>query len=237
MDQPFYFRQLKGGRDIAVGDRVATSMENFVYLLGDRASGEALVVDPAWDIQGIVDLAAADGMKVTGALVTHWHPDHVGGPMFGHDVQGLATLLELNPCPIYVHQADIPWVSMATGVAASELKAVTDGTVVRAGAAEVTCLHTPGHTQGSQCFRCGQLLLGGDTVFIESCGRTDLPGADVEEMWRTLTQRLASLPDEVVLYPGHDYSSVPFAPMERVRQVNAMMGAPSLEHFRALRGG
>lgn len=236
MGDPRYLRQLAAGRDFAVGDPVASSMDNFVYLLGDREAGECLVVDPAWDVRGILDAAAADGMRVVGALVTHWHPDHVGGPLFGHDVQGLATFLELNPAPIHVHRADAELVAAMTGLSRGDLALRDSGDVVRAGVVEVQCLHTPGHTAGSLCFRCGDALVAGDTLFLQGCGRVDLPGADADEMWRTLTQRLASLPGDLVLYPGHDYGDRPHAPLEHVRQTNPSLRVPTIEDWRRMMG-
>ncbi len=236
MNDTLYFRQLKGGREFAVGDPIASSMDNFVYLIGDKKAGECLVVDPAWDVQGLLDLAAADDMKVTGALITHWHPDHVGGPLFGHDVKGVADYVGLNPSPVYVHRADAEMVSMMTGVSATDITKLDSGHKVQAGDVEVECLHTPGHTAGSQCFRCKNALIAGDTLFLQGCGRLDLPTADVDEMYRSLYERLATLPAETVLYPGHDYGSKPHAPLGEVRQNNAHLRVPNLETWRRLMG-
>ena len=95
MDDRLYFRQLLAGRDFARSDPIARQMVNFVYLVGDRETGEAVVIDPAYDIQGLLDVLAADGMRLTGALATHYHPDHIGGSMAGFDIAGIETLLEL----------------------------------------------------------------------------------------------------------------------------------------------
>ncbi|MEZ4239314.1 MAG: MBL fold metallo-hydrolase [Myxococcota bacterium] len=237
MDERLYLRQLAAGRDFAVGDPIARTMQNFVYLVGDRLTRECCAVDPAWDVRGIVAAAEADDMRVTGALVTHWHPDHVGGNMMGHDVQGLAAFLAVNPAPIWVHGEDAAMVKMMTGVSDSDLRTVSSGDRVRIGEVEVECLHTPGHTRGSQCFRCGQALVSGDTLFLDGCGRTDLPGGDVEEMWRTLHERLLALPGDLVLYPGHDYGHAPSAPLDEVRRTNGALQAPDYATFRRLRGG
>lgn len=236
MDDTLYFRQLEGGRDFARGDAVAAQMDNFVYLVGDRRKGECLVVDPAWDVAGIVDVAARDDMRIVGALVTHWHPDHVGGPLFGHHVGGLADFLAVNPAPIHVHEADADLVVAMTGVSRTDLTLHRSGDIVRAGDVEVECLHTPGHTAGSQCFRCGNKLVAGDTLFLQGCGRLDLPGGDVDEMWRTLYQRLAALPDDVVLYPGHNYAAKPHAQLAEVRRTNYALQAPTLEDWRRMMG-
>ena len=236
MDERLYLRQLAAGRDFAKGDPVATMMENFVYLVGDAVTREALVVDPAWDVPGVVAAANADGYRVTGALVTHWHPDHVGGAMMGHDVQGLAKLMEVNPVPVYVHSGDAELVQLMTGLSPSDLTLVSSGEKVKVGAVEVECLHTPGHTRGAMCFRCGQALISGDTLFLEGCGRTDLPGGDVEEMWRTLYERLLALPSDLVLYPGHDYGRGPPTPLGEVRRTNSALRSPDYATFRRLRG-
>lgn len=236
MEHGIYLRQLKGGRDFGVADPVARMMENFVYLVGDRAKGECLVVDPAWDVDGIVEAAELDGMRIVGALVSHWHPDHVGGPMMGHDVQGLDRLLAVHPVPIHVHKADAQMVQAMTGVSRTDLVLHDSGDKVLAGDVEVECLHTPGHTQGSQCFRCGQALISGDTLFLQGCGRIDLPGGDLEQMWDTLTKRLLTLPRDLVLYPGHDYGDRPHATMDHVARTNRMLQPPDLATFRRLWG-
>lgn len=223
MDDTFYVRQLRAGRDFALGDPAAGQMANFVYLVGDRAKRECVVVDPAWDVRGILDAAKGDGMKVTGALVTHYHPDHVGGSLFGNmHVEGLTTLLALNPCPIHCHEAEAHGVKKVTGLADTDLTRHVGGDKVAAGDVELEFVHTPGHTPGSSCFRCKQALVAGDTLFLTSCGRVDLPGGDPEEMRKSLTQRLMSLPDDLVVYPGHAYGG-DSAPLGWVKQNNPMM--------------
>ena len=236
MNDQRYLRQLKAGRDFGVGNPVATSMDNFIYLIGDTASRKCLIVDPAWDVEGVLAVAAADDMEVVGALVSHWHPDHVGGPLFGHDVEGLAKLLEVHPVPIHVHRADAEFVQMVTGVSRTDLTLRDSGDDVMAGDVAIQCLHTPGHTAGSMCFKCGSALVAGDTLFLQGCGRLDLPGSDVDEMWRTLTERLATLPDSTILYPGHDYGRAPHAPMGEVRATNGHLNVPSIEHWRQMMG-
>src|SRR3954471_13878400 len=100
MTDRLYFRHMLGGRDIATTDPIARQMVNFVYLVGDRETGEAVVIDPAYDIKGIIDVAAQDGMELTGALATHYHADHIGGDLMGNRISGIRELLMLAPVPI-----------------------------------------------------------------------------------------------------------------------------------------
>jgi glyoxylase-like metal-dependent hydrolase (beta-lactamase superfamily II) len=220
-DDRLYFRQLLAGRDFATSDRLARQMVNFVYLIGDRATGEALVVDPAYDIRGLLDVAAADGMRVTGALATHYHPDHVGGDMMGYRISGVRELLTLQPVPIHVQRDEAPWVQRVTGAGESDLVLHDSGDVVTVGDLRVELIHTPGHTPGSQCFFVdGRYLVSGDTLFLEGCGRTDLPGGDPAQLYESLTKKLAKVPDHAVLFPGHLYSAEPSATMGETRRMN-----------------
>ncbi|MEZ5142908.1 MAG: MBL fold metallo-hydrolase [Acidimicrobiales bacterium] len=215
-----YFRQLLAGRDIARTDPVARQMVNFVYLVGDRETGEAMVVDPAYDIRGILDVAAADGMRLVGALATHYHPDHVGGDMMGYRISGVRELQALHPVPVHVQAEEAPWVQRVTELSASDLVEHVSGDVVSVGRIPIELIHTPGHTPGSQCFFVDGRLVAGDTLFLEGCGRTDLPGGDPAALYESLTQRLAKVPDDAILFPGHLYSAEPSASMGDTRRLN-----------------
>ena len=219
MAERLYFRQLLSGRDFAVSDPLAGQMVNFVYLIGDRMTGDAVVVDPAYAVAELVSTVENDGMRLVGALVTHHHPDHVGGSMAGHSIKGIGDLLAISPVPVHVHRNEAEWVRRTTGVAAGDLVVHDSGDVVTVGAIPIELLHTPGHTPGSQCFLVDKLLVSGDTLFLEGCGRTDLPGADPAAMYDSL-QRLASLPDDVAVFPGHRYSQASVASMEAIKELN-----------------
>lgn len=214
-----YFRQLLSGRDFAVGDQLAAQMVNFVYAIGDRATGECVLVDPAYDPVGLVDAVEADGMRVTGVLATHYHPDHIGGPMMGHGIAGIAELLERVSCPIHVQRDEVPWVTRTTDVSDDQLVGHDSGDVVTVGGIDIQLVHTPGHTPGSQCFLVDAKLVSGDTLFLDGCGRTDLPGSDHQLMIQSL-QRLSKVDDDVILYPGHRYSIASSATMGSVKQSN-----------------
>ena len=238
-DRPdrLYFRQLLAGRDVARTDPVARQMVNFVYLIGDRETGEALVVDPAYDVAGVLDVAAADGMRVTGALVTHYHPDHVGGDMMGLRIEGVERLLEAAPVPIHVQADEAPWVRRVTNVGEGDLVTHASGDVVTVGGIDVELIHTPGHTPGSQCFFVDRrYLVSGDTLFLEGCGRTDLPGGDPAQLYESLTTKLARVPDDAVLFPGHLYSVEPSATMGDTRQWNFVFKPRSEAEWLAMFG-
>jgi glyoxylase-like metal-dependent hydrolase (beta-lactamase superfamily II) len=195
-------------------------MVNFCYLLGDRAAGEAVIVDPAYDVPGLLDLLAADDMRCVGVLATHYHPDHVGGSMMGYGIQGVTDLLEQVSVPVHVQRAEAPWMVRATGISESDLAEHDSGDVVKVGELDIELVHTPGHTPGSQCFAVAGRLVSGDTLFLDGCGRTDLPGGDPEQLYDSLTTRLARFGDDVVLYPGHLYSPEPSATLGETRRRN-----------------
>ena len=231
-----YFRQLLSGRDFALDDPLAGQMVNFVYLIGDRQTGEAVMVDPAYRIADLLRVVGDDGMRVVGVLATHHHPDHVGGSMMGYTIEGLRELLELEDVRVHVHRDEAEWVRRVTGASASDLVAHDSGDVVAVGDVAVTTLHTPGHTPGSQCFLVDGRLVSGDTLFLEGCGRTDLPGSDTEAMYESL-QRLASLPDDVVVFPGHRYSLASSGTLGAVKDVNYVFKPASREQWLTMFGG
>jgi hydroxyacylglutathione hydrolase len=204
-----YFRQVLVG-----------PMQNFIYLLGSRTTGECLIVDPAWDTEALLGLAAEDDMRVIGSLVTHYHPDHVGGAMGSFRVPGgVAELLGRAGGHIHVNKHEADGLKKITGVSENDLVRHEAGDIIELGDVSIQLIHTPGHTPGSQCFLVRNRLVAGDTLFIDACGRVDLPGGNPEEMEESL-RTLAKLPDDVVLHPGHDYGSTPTATIAEQRKTN-----------------
>lgn len=220
-----YFRQIPLG-----------SMANYIYLIGSKRLGECYVVDPAWDTDALIETAAKDNMKITGALVTHYHPDHVGGSVMGFSVPGgVAELIGKVPAKIHVNKVEADGLKMITGVSDSDLVKHDSSDKLQLGDVSIELVHTPGHTPGSQCFLVHDRLVSGDTLFVGGCGRVDLPGGDPEEMYRSLTQRLARIGDEAVLYPGHAYGP-PSSTMGKERQSNNYLRVPTLEAWMRLMG-
>ena len=221
MGETIYLKQMEMG-----------PMQNFIYLVGDPATRQCVVVDPAWEIETIVQTAAAADMTIIGALITHTHQDHVGGHLFGLNIPGVEELLEKVKAKVYVHKAEREFLKGF----GSDLVKVDNNDTLQVGRLGLTFLHTPGHTPGSQCFLVDGRLISGDTLFIGSCGRTDLPGSDPSEMYYSLTQRLYKLPDETVLFPGHNYGGAS-STLGDEKRGNPFMRFPSLGEFLRIMGG
>jgi len=244
--------QLLAGRDFAKDDPNAAQMVNFAYVIEDDATHRAWLVDPAWEVDGLVRHVEQGGYTLEGALVTHYHPDHVGGEIFGIAIEGLARLASLRPSArFHVHADEAEGVAQMTGVAERDLVTHRGGDTLVLGSATVTFVHTPGHTPGSERFLVtdptlaagapgspdAPALVSGDTLFVGSCGRVDLPGSDPDEMYRTLTQRLAKLPAGTVLYPGHDYGATPTSTLATERRANPYLRVPNLDAWRRMMEG
>jgi len=210
-------------------------MQNFAYIVGSSSSREVAVVDPAWDIAGLLDVINERGYKLVAALVTHYHPDHCGGSFGSNNVNGVAELLETNPVRIYTNKVEADGLKKVTGISDNDMKKVESGDKLKIGNIEVEFLHTPGHTPGSQCFMVKQTLVSGDTLFIDGCGRVDLPGSSSEDMFHSL-QKLATLPDDTLLLPGHNYGQVPSATLEETKRINTYMRINDLETWQMMMG-
>ena len=222
MDDTFYFKQIEMG-----------PMQNFVYLIGSTETRKVAVVDAAWEIEEIVRIAAADEMEITHAFVTHTHPDHVGGRFAGVEIQGLTELLDKCKAKVVVHKAEAEFLR---ALSPSDVIKAESGDELNVGGVKIQLLHTPGHTPGSQCFLVNHRLVSGDTLFIGSCGRVDLPGSNPEQMYYSLTQKLKALPDDTVLFPGHNYSSKPTSTLGDEKRSNPYFQFHSLKQFLAAMG-
>ncbi len=230
-----YLRQLLSGRDFAVNDPIAQQMVNFAYAVGDRQAGECVLVDPAYAAAELVELVGNDGMTVTGALASHFHADHIGGSMMGHQLEGVRELLAVVGVKVHVHEAEVPWVKRTTGLSDSDLAVHEAGDRITVGEIDIELAHTPGHTPGSQCFLVDGCLISGDTLFLDGCGRTDFPGSSPDDMYESL-QRLAKLPDETIVFPGHAYHPSPHGTIAEVRQMNYVYKPKSKEAWMMMFG-
>ena len=175
------------------------------YIVHDSESKSCAVIDPGYEAQTILKKVAQLGLTVDAILLTHGHFDHVGAVL---------EIQKATSCAIWMNQGDYsparhPLRGMMYPLAdttAAEINLCEEGEVIHAGGLTFTTLETPGHTWGSVCYLCGDVLFSGDTLFAGSCGRTDLPGGD----WATITEslhRLQEIEADLRIFPGHGESS------------------------------
>jgi hydroxyacylglutathione hydrolase len=217
-----YFKQIEMG-----------PMQNFVYLIGSTETRKVAVVDPAWEIETILRVAANDDVEITHAFVTHTHPDHVGGRFGGIEIEGVTELLSKCKAKVVVHKAEAEFLN---ALLPSDIIKAESGDKIDVGGVEIQLLHTPGHTPGSQCFLIDNRIVSGDTLFIGSCGRVDLPGSNPEQMYYSLTQKLMALPDETILFPGHNYATQSEATLGEQKKTNPYLRFTSLKQFLSAMG-
>lgn len=188
-------------------------MENFVYIIHDHASGTGAIVDPAWEVDEALALAQDRGIRITDILLTHSHHDHVNG---------IDAVLESTDAQIHLLKEE----SRFWGHKLAHPTLHHGGDEILLGNSTISILHTPGHTPGSACYRVGDDLIAGDTLFVFGCGRCDLAGGDPEQMHSTLRRLHSSLPETAIVHPGHNYA--PSHPVSTIRE--QIEGNPFL-HF------
>jgi hydroxyacylglutathione hydrolase len=199
-------------------------LNNFLYLLGDPETKEMAIVDPAWDVDFLVQEAKRLGYKITKVFLTHAHPDHVNG---------LDKLLSKHQVPVYISRFEHPLLRPK----AQGLVDVTEKDTLSVGKITFDILYTPGHSPGCQCFLAQGQLISGDTLFIDGCGRCDLTGSDPKVMYNSLYNILMKLPDETVVFPGHNYGSTPTDTIGNQKQTNPYLQCHSLKEFLVERMG
>ncbi len=170
---------------------------NCSYLAGSRAAGTAVLVDPAWDTAAIIARAQDEGLRITAAVITHAHDDHA---------HGVAEVVAATGAAVLVHEQDA---AALARIYRGPVRAVGHDAEWRLGALTARLLHTPGHTPGSQCLLLDGALLTGDTLMIGAPGRPGPEPGAAEVLARSLREVLAPLPDDLLLYPGHDTGPVP----------------------------
>jgi glyoxylase-like metal-dependent hydrolase (beta-lactamase superfamily II) len=197
---------------------------NFIYLLIDWISQEALIVDPQKDLSDPLAYLKTHGLKLVGMLVTHTHHDHIAG---------VPELWKLDPTlPLGVHPEDSGRLS-SLGKPEAPKRLLQNGSVWKLGNSEVEILHTPGHSRGEVCLKFGLYLLTGDTLFIRDCGRTDLDTGSDHEMFESL-QIIKALPKNTVILPGHHYRKECASLLEIELQWSGPLQVKTVEELKAL---
>ena len=195
----------------------ASEMDNYSYLVYCPQTMQGAAVDPSMRPEKLLDAAKLRGVTLNLLLNTHGHQDHIAG---NPQIQAHAQV------KLAAHPNDLPQ---------AELK-LEDGAILEIGNGRVEVLHTPGHTPGSLVFRTGNAIITGDTLFVSRCGRADLPGSNVEDLYHSL-QRLKQLPADLRVYPGHNYGPTPTSTIGWERGNNEFLKCPDLPSFIKLRIG
>lgn len=190
-------------------------MANFTYILVDEETGEALVIDPSWDLEKIFYTLKKNSWKLEYIINTHSHFDHVLGNEQVSAATG-AKIIQHNTSPL---EKQIP---------------VDDGETIKLGKIQIRVLHTPGHSKDSICLIANEeMVFTGDTLFVGNCGRTDLPGSDPAEMYHSLLDKVATLDESLIVYPGHDYGPTPTSTIDAQKKTNYVLQPRSKKDFLA----
>ncbi len=195
----------------------AGQMDNFAYLVFCTETRKAVVVDPSLAPQAVLEVARERQLELVGLLNTHGHHDHIAGN---------GEILAAVRVPHWAHPLDLPDAD----------RQLLEGTEVAVGASSIHVMHTPGHTPGSVVLQTGEGLITGDTLFVGRCGRADLPGSDVDQLYDSL-QRLKRLEKSLKVYPGHDYGVRPVSTLGEELQENDFLNAVDRASFIRLRMG
>jgi len=193
-------------------------MQNFSYIVEDESTHEAIIIDPSWDLDKIIQIVEEQNLNPKYLVNTHWHDDHTRGN------EELAKELSLK---IVQHSA-------------SDLKndmTVSDGDSIKFGCSELVVYHTPGHSKDSICLAGDGKIFSGDTLFVGNCGRIDLPGGSSRELYHSLFDVISNLDDSLIMYPGHDYGSTPTSTIGNEKMTNPVMQKVSEEDFVMRMGG
>lgn len=195
-------------------------MENFIYFIGDKNLKDVVIVDPAWDVNQILQEAKNSNLSIKGILVTHGHSDHTNG---------VEELLKHLDIPVYINKQEADFFKFNWGN--ENVKKVGSEEKIKVGNVEIELIHTPGHTPGSQCFSVNNNLIAGDTLFVNGCGRCDLPGGNVEQMFDTIYNKLMKMPSDTVIFPGHNYAEKVSDTLENQKKTNPFMQYENLMSF------
>ena len=203
-----------------VVEQIRVGKDNFSYLIYCQSTKEAALVDPSYDAAKALARISELGLDLTYIINTHHHADHTAANQ---------PVKKVFSCQVLAHHLDAPKVK--GGVDAP----LQDNEELDIGKIKVKIIHTPGHTKGGICLLVndegGQYLLTGDTLFIGDCGRTDLPDGSNSKMFNSLNNKIKPLPDDLIVYPGHDYGPKPFDTLGNQKKTSKVLLASTLEEF------
>ena len=188
-------------------------MKNLAYIISDNETKKAAIVDPAWEIEKILDITKRNNLNIIYIINTHSHSDHISG---NEEIikQTNAKLISYYKSP---QKPDIP---------------VSENDEITLGKTKMKFIHTPGHCPDSICIIVDNKILTGDTLFVGNCGRIDLPGGNIDELYTSLFTKIYKLDDKLEVYPGHDYGEKPFSTIEYEKKHNYVLEPRNLNEFR-----
>ena len=193
-------------------------MQNFSYIVEDESTREAIIIDPSWDLDKIIQIIEEQNLNPKYIVNTHWHDDHTRGN------EELAAEISVK---IVQHEASTLQNDMT----------VKDGDSIKFGCSELVVYHTPGHSKDSICLVGDGKVFSGDTLFVGNCGRIDLPGGSSRELYHSLVDVVSNLDDGLIMYPGHDYGSAQTSTIGNEKMTNPVMQKISEEDFVMRMGG
>ena len=229
-------KQLLAGRDFALDDPFAVLMANFAYLVADETSKECLLIDPAWDVPGILEYVNGENLKLHDILITHCHHDHLGGDFLGFHISGSMELASMMSINIHVSEYEIERARQVLSHFPRNITGHKNGDRFQIGGIDIKVIHTPGHSPGSVCYLIESYLFTGDTLFVSSCGRVDLPGSDSEKLYNSLNVIIGSLPEETIVLPGHHYGEEFKSTIKKEKNTNPYLRLKSLEEWSSFVG-
>ena len=199
-------------------EQIRVGFDNFCYVIYCPASKKTAIVDPGFEANKILKYISSKNLELTHIINTHYHSDHSSENKRVKNLHPLAKIV--------ASKADEVKLDMKVDVT------VSDGDRLKIGEVFLDFILTPGHTPGGICIIVdNESLITGDTLFIGDCGRTDLPGGDLAQMYRTLNEKIMSLPDHLIVYPGHDYGDKPFDTLGNQKRTNKTLLAKKLNEF------
>jgi len=193
------------------------NMQNFTYIIEDEETGEAIILDPSWNLDEIQKVFTRHDLKIKYIVNTHHHFDHT----LGNEAMAKETEAQIVQHESSTLKHDI---------------SLKDGQKIKFGNSELTVKHTPGHSKDSICLVGDGKIFTGDTLFVGNCGRVDLPGGSAKELYHSLFDVLAIMDDSLVLYSGHNYGSTPISTLGKEKQSNFVLQKRTVEEFVELMG-
>ena len=193
------------------------NMQNFTYIVEDDDTNEGIVIDPSWDLDKVQEIITRKNIEIKYIVNTHHHFDHTLGNQSMVDFTGAQIIQHENS----ELQKDI---------------SVKDNDVIRFGNSELKVLHTPGHSKDSICLIGDGKIFSGDTLFVGTCGRIDLPGGSAKELFHSFFDVLYGLDNNLVLYSGHNYGLTPISTIGNEKNTNLVLQKRTEEEFLDLMG-